>query len=182
MKKSLKKSLKVNIFFLHFRFLYFTQDGEGKGLYRIDLADISQKQRVQPTQIVTINHLKAFMIDFETVRLYFPNHTQNTMLSSFVDGSDIQDIRPDVILPSYKHIISLTGYDNRFYWTNGSEMLSEEFDPRFEKYRHNKLLFFDKYYRGLNMYHPRMQPTPGRVKHWSFSSSTAYLQLHLDLQ
>ncbi|XP_067675199.1 proto-oncogene tyrosine-protein kinase ROS-like isoform X2 [Haliotis asinina] len=141
-------------------FLYFTQDGEGKGLYRIDLADINPKRRVQPTQIVTINHLKAFMIDFETVRLYFPNHTQNTMLSSFVDGSDIQDIRPNVIMPNYEHIISLTGYDNRFYWTNGSEMMSEEFDPRFEKFRHNELLFFDKYYRGLNMYHPRMQPTP----------------------
>ena len=147
--------------FLLNRFLYFTQYGEDKGLYQIDLGDIGKSGPVRPTQLVYIDNLLSFVIDFDNVRLYYPNSTENTMMSVFVDGTDSKDIREKVFQPNFYHVLSIANYKGLFYWTNGTKVLSEEFDPGFKKYRHNELLFFNNYYRGFNLYHPSAQPTPG---------------------
>ncbi len=45
---------------------------------------------------MNIDLVSAFVVDCADYRIYFPNSTQNTMLSAYLDGSDITDIRKKV--------------------------------------------------------------------------------------
>lgn len=47
-------------------------------------------------RIVNIDLVSAFVVDYSDYRIYFPNSTQNTMLSAYLDGSDVTDIRQKV--------------------------------------------------------------------------------------
>ena len=45
---------------------------------------------------MNIDLVSAFVVDYSDYRIYFPNSTQNTMLSAYLDGSDVTDIRQKV--------------------------------------------------------------------------------------
>ena len=47
-------------------------------------------------RIVNIDLVSAFVVDYSGYQIYFPNSTQNTMLSAYLDGTDTTDIRTNV--------------------------------------------------------------------------------------
>lgn len=142
-------------------YLFYALNGEDKGLYRVDLDSIHQSAKPKSKHIVTISDLSAFMVDFDNVQLYFPNNSMDTIMSCFLDGSDVKDFRPKVVARAYHGITSMAYYNRSFFWTDGQNTWGEEYDPGFSQYRHNNLLLFDPPYSGFHLYHPKAQPTPG---------------------
>ncbi|XP_064613642.1 proto-oncogene tyrosine-protein kinase ROS-like [Liolophura sinensis] len=141
-------------------FLYFTIAAEGHGLYRVDMADLDGTDKPKRKLIIRNELLSSFTIDYQNIQLYFPNDSQNTMLATFLDGSDVSNIRPNVIRPDFHHVVSMVYHQGLFYWTNGNVVLQEEYDPRRKSYRHNSMPFFENHFRGFNMLHPSAQPKP----------------------
>ncbi|KAK7463223.1 hypothetical protein BaRGS_00038208, partial [Batillaria attramentaria] len=145
-------------------YLYFALHGKGRGLYRVDLTLIHRTAKPRPAHIVTSDDLHAFVIDFDNVQLYFPkfltNTSLNTIMSSFLDGSNVKDFRPNVVSRAYAGITSFIYYDGAFFWTNRRTVWNEEYDPGFSAFHHNNMLIFGDNFNGLNLFHPKAQPTP----------------------
>ncbi|KAK3578565.1 hypothetical protein CHS0354_025280 [Potamilus streckersoni] len=141
-------------------YLYIVLTGEKKGLFRIDLADISPTTLPTPQQLISVD-LLTLNIDFNNLQLLFPNHSQNTIMSSFLDGTGISNMRSmRVVKPNFLDIVSMVWHDEKFFWTNGTKVFREDYDVGNRTYYHNPLLFFEKHYRGFNLYHSTSQPSP----------------------
>jgi proto-oncogene tyrosine-protein kinase ROS len=141
------------------RYLYWTQFGQG--LFRMDLNDIGKKgSRPSQYRIIRQDTLYTLFIDHQNYRLYFPNSTMNTIMSSSLDGTDLTNIRPNMQRPYFLLVKSLLYFDKLFYWTNGEYFSKEEFDPRNNVYHHNKMFFLERHFLGLNLFHPSAQPKP----------------------
>ncbi|XP_060072088.1 proto-oncogene tyrosine-protein kinase ROS-like [Ylistrum balloti] len=144
-------------------FLYFTQSGNYGGLYRIDTGEIQNWGRfftrsAKPS-LVTYCELSAFFIDHGNMQLYFPNDSQNTMLTSFLDGSGQEDLRKGKVLwRNFHNISSMVFYNGTFWWTNGDTVMTEEHDIDSDILYHNSILFFTHHYTSFNLYLPTTQP------------------------
>ncbi|KAK6171122.1 hypothetical protein SNE40_019378 [Patella caerulea] len=141
-------------------YMYYSDYGLGRGIYRVDLADVGKPGPIKQKQMVFYDRITSFAMDFSNMQLYYANSTKNTMIASYFDGSDVQDIRRDVSQGNFSNMLSMTYYDGKFYWSNGNDIIAEEYDKDHNTYRQNGLLFFNKHYSGLNVYHPTVQPTP----------------------
>ncbi|XP_021360876.1 proto-oncogene tyrosine-protein kinase ROS-like isoform X2 [Mizuhopecten yessoensis] len=146
-------------------FLYFTQSGDKAGLYRIDTGDIRSMGRFfsmpAKPKLVIYCELKAFFIDHGNMQLYFPNDSQNTMLTSFLDGSGLVDLRKGkVVRPNYHNITSMVFYNGTFWWTNGINVMKEDYDVNRDMFYLNFLPFFTHHYTSFNLYLPTSQPPP----------------------
>ncbi|XP_069131795.1 proto-oncogene tyrosine-protein kinase ROS-like isoform X3 [Argopecten irradians] len=146
-------------------FLYFTQTGDNAGLYRIDTGDIRKLGRYFTKsaypRLVMYCQLRTFFIDHSNMQLYFPNDSQNTMLTSFLDGSGLVDLRKGkVVRPNYHNITSMVFYNGTFWWTNGDDMMKEDYDVNRDMFYLNPLLFFTHHYTSFNLYLPTSQPPP----------------------
>ena len=83
-------------------------------------------------------------------------------MSAYLDGTGIKDIRRgSVARPHFINIESIICYDEKFFWTNGTKVFSEEYDVGNRTYYHNSLLLFEEHFRGFNMLYPKAQPFPG---------------------
>lgn len=60
----------------------------GGGLYRLDLADISNgvKHEVTPDLILSSPHLGAFTVDHTSFRILVPDQFKNTVVAVSLDG------------------------------------------------------------------------------------------------
>ena len=90
-------------------------------------------------------------------------------MSSFFDGKELTDIRPNVVKPNFHAIKSMVFYNGSFYWTDGDKVLHEIYDQHGKKYHHNKIHFEENHFGGFNLLHPSAQPTPGKQKLHSFN-------------
>ncbi|KAI4491041.1 hypothetical protein M0802_010458 [Mischocyttarus mexicanus] len=109
------------------------------GLYRLDLADISNgvKHEVQPYLILEDAYLGAFTVDHTNFRLLVPHQTENTVMSVSLDGREVLNMRANTQQPKFKNVLSLAMANGLFYWTNGEEVLTEDYHPEKNKYFHN---------------------------------------------
>ena len=145
-------------------------------MYRVDLADLGQPLHdLADYLIFNIDILHSFAVDYQNYRLYFPNETKNTMLSIYLDGSDVVDIRPNVQSPDFIEVKSLVYHEGLFYWTNGKKMMAEEYAQRERQYHHNEMLLFNDPYSGLNIWHPLAQRLPGQSTLYHVLMSTITL-------
>lgn len=148
------------MFFYIFRYLYYTL-WDKAGLYAIPLVDFTVRKEPVPRRIIPFS-MQTFFIDYENLLLFFPNNTHNTIMSAYLDGSGITDMRhKSVARPHFLNTKSIVFYDEKFFWTNGSKVFSEEFDSGNRTYYHHSLALFEKHFTGLNLYYPNSQPVPG---------------------
>ena len=104
--------------------------------------------------------LHTFVLDYDSFLLYIPNNPQNTIMSAYLDGTGLTDVRRGtVVRPYFINIASMVMYDGKFFWTNGSVLYSEEFDKN-RTYYHNALALLEKHFCGFNLYYPKAQPIP----------------------
>lgn len=78
------------LIYLSFRYLFWAQQGGdlGGGLYRLDLANISNGVRhdAPPEIIVKDAHLGAFTVDHADFRILVAHLKRNTVLAVSLDG------------------------------------------------------------------------------------------------
>ncbi|XP_039755125.1 proto-oncogene tyrosine-protein kinase ROS isoform X1 [Pararge aegeria] len=113
---------------------------ERGGLYRLDLANISNGVRhdAPPEQIVRDAHLGAFTVDHADFRLLVAHLRQNTVLAVSLDGREVTDFRSKTQTPMFLSARSIAYANGLFYWTNGREMLTEEYHEKSDSYFHNE--------------------------------------------
>ncbi|XP_045769581.1 proto-oncogene tyrosine-protein kinase ROS isoform X2 [Maniola jurtina] len=113
---------------------------ERGGLYRLDLANISNGVRhdAPPELIVRDAHLGAFTVDHADFRLLVAHLRQNTVLAVSLDGREVSDFRSNTQKPMFFSARSIAYANGLFYWTNGREMLTEEYHKQSDSYYHNE--------------------------------------------
>lgn len=69
-------------------FLFWVLGGARGGLYRLDLAEVSNgiKHETRPSLLLEDPHLGAFVVDHANFRLLVPHHANNTVLAVSLDG------------------------------------------------------------------------------------------------
>ncbi|CAG5115203.1 unnamed protein product, partial [Candidula unifasciata] len=151
-------------------YLYYIINGLGKGLYRIALGAISHLwtnpysfpavPATSPRLIVPMSDLQTHVIDFYNVRLYVINNTAKVMMAAFLDGSNMRPFHEKIVSSAFSQVSSMVFYNQTFIWTDSKKMYVEEYESRFQNYRHNELLFFTPPYTGMDVFHPSAQPMP----------------------
>nr|XP_026496387.1 proto-oncogene tyrosine-protein kinase ROS isoform X1 [Vanessa tameamea] len=113
---------------------------ERGGLYRLDLANISNGVRhdAPPELIVRDAHLGAFTVDHADFRLLVAHLRRNTVLAVSLDGREVTDFRSNTQTPMFFSARSIAYANGLFYWTNGQEMLTEEYHDQSDSYFHNE--------------------------------------------
>ncbi|XP_026748879.2 proto-oncogene tyrosine-protein kinase ROS isoform X1 [Galleria mellonella] len=114
--------------------------GDRGGLYRLDLANISNGVRHEspPELIVRDAHLGAFTVDHADFRLLVAHLKRNTVLAVSLDGREVTDFRSNTQTPMFSATRSIAYASGLFYWTNGREMLTEEYHAQSDSYFHNE--------------------------------------------
>ncbi|XP_050679139.1 proto-oncogene tyrosine-protein kinase ROS-like isoform X2 [Leptidea sinapis] len=113
---------------------------ERGGLYRIDLATISNgvRHETPPEVIVRDAYLGAFTVDHADFRLLVTHLRRNTVLAVSLDGREVNDFRSNTQTPMFFSAKSIAYASGLFYWTNGKEMLTEEYHAQSDSYYHNE--------------------------------------------
>ncbi|CAG9787793.1 unnamed protein product [Diatraea saccharalis] len=122
-------------------YLFWALRGSDRGgLYRLDLANISNGVRHEspPEHIVRDPYLGAFTVDHADFRLLVAHLKRNTVLAVSLDGREVTDFRSNIQSPMFKSTRSIAYAGGLFYWTNGREMLTEEYHPQINTYFHNE--------------------------------------------
>lgn len=150
--------------FIYSRYLYYTRPYQGTGgLYMVDIAEFDQAGEPFPQHLIKAD-IRTFTIDHENLLLYYPNNTQNTVMSAYLDGTGITNTRDgNVARAHFYGISSIIHYDRKYFWTNGSLVFGEEMDPSTRMYYHHSFAFLEKRFTGFNLYHSGSQPKPGEV-------------------
>lgn len=114
-------------------------DAVDNGLYRLDLGEISNgiKHETKPFPMVRGKNLGAFIVDHARYRLLVPMQDDNTIMSVSLNGKEQEDIRRNTQSPLLHSVKSLAMANNLFFWTNGKEILSEEYHSKHHAYYHN---------------------------------------------
>ncbi|XP_028033617.1 proto-oncogene tyrosine-protein kinase ROS isoform X3 [Bombyx mandarina] len=120
-------------------YLFWAMRGvERGGLYRLDLASISNGVLHSSEMIVRDPHLGAFTVDHADFRILVAHLKRNTVLAVSLDGREVTDFRSNTITPMFQSTRSIAYAGGLFYWTNGKEMLTEEHHAKSDSYFHNE--------------------------------------------
>lgn len=120
-------------------FWVIPKESVDSGLYRLDLGEISNgiKHETRPFPIIKGGNLGAFIVFYSRVHLYVSMQDNNTITSVSLNGNDQQDIRKNALSPLMQSVKSLAMVNELFFWTNGKEILTEEFHHQRRVYYHN---------------------------------------------
>lgn len=138
-----------------------------EGIYRIDLGDIdkipepevSRKlyyvceitislkikiitiiEKFKPQLILRKQHLGSFMVDYANKRLLVAYQFENTVKSVSMDGKIVIDVRINVKQPKLKNVTTMSIADGLLYWSDGVDVLAENYDSNNLVFFHNVLL------------------------------------------
>ncbi|XP_063703914.1 proto-oncogene tyrosine-protein kinase ROS isoform X2 [Culicoides brevitarsis] len=109
------------------------------GLYRLDLAEISNGVRHEggPGRVISWQDLGAFTIEHSKFRLLVPYQDRNTVFSVSLDGKDTENIRNNTRSAKFESVKSISYANSLFIWTNGREIIREEYHREENVYYHN---------------------------------------------
>ncbi|XP_063241344.1 proto-oncogene tyrosine-protein kinase ROS isoform X2 [Bacillus rossius redtenbacheri] len=145
-------------------YLFWVVRGNGKrGLYRLDLADISNgvKHEVTPDLILEDPHIGAFTVDHTNFRLLVVNNTQNNVVGISFNGNKVLQLRNNTQKSMFENVTSLAVSGGLFYWTSGNQLLMEEYLQDTDSYYH--IMFPEVTGRplvSLEVLAPTAQPMP----------------------
>ncbi|KAG1702093.1 Proto-oncogene tyrosine-protein kinase ROS [Nymphon striatum] len=146
-------------------FLYWAVHGiPNGGIYQIDLASLGKVLLHQRDSRPLLKDylLSAFAIDYKKFSILYPDELDKTMMSMSLYGdSTAMNIRRNMQASLFHNIISIASHKELFYWTDGEDLLGEQYHHEEKKYYHNAFsLVQDKPLSRLNIYHPSSQPYP----------------------
>jgi len=76
-------------------------------------------------------------VDHTNFQLLVPHHIKNTVISVSLDGREVLDFRTNTQSPKFNNVVSLAMANKLFYWTNGEEILNENYHNGQNRYFHN---------------------------------------------
>ncbi|XP_071801017.1 proto-oncogene tyrosine-protein kinase ROS-like [Asterias amurensis] len=174
-------------------FLYWSELGFMRGIYRLDLSHlIPTSSTYQQELIIEADDIESFFIDPSGFQVIFPNATNDTIVASFLDGSEQTVLRVDDghILEYFTNVSNLIYYNELFVWTRYDDV-EKSCDFVTDPYGyHAAYLYYEttlggitesdhffcsEAYHGLDIYHPHYQPIPT-----PFSPPTGLHVLFLD--
>ncbi|CAH0553544.1 unnamed protein product [Brassicogethes aeneus] len=145
-------------------FLFWAIQDEVKGgLYKLDLADISNgiKHEIQPKMILSDSSLGAFLVDYSNFLLYVSYQEQNTIYKVSFDGKDKSNMRSKVTKSKMQKVISMAYTNKKFYWVDSNKLYFEEYNQIYESYFHNTIPSrTEHFYKKIFINQPSSQPTP----------------------
>ncbi|XP_037036977.1 protein sevenless isoform X3 [Bradysia coprophila] len=122
-------------------YLFWVISGQSdeSGLFRLDLGDVSNgvKHETVPFPMWSRWNIGAFTLDYISFKILVPLQDNNTVISMDLDGKKKEDIRRNTQTPKFKLVKSLGMANQIFYWTNGYEVINEEFHETERNYYHN---------------------------------------------
>ncbi|XP_072155472.1 proto-oncogene tyrosine-protein kinase ROS isoform X1 [Bemisia tabaci] len=137
---------------------------KGIGVFRLDLADIGMNpsETFEPTKIYENPNLGVFIVDYTNFQLIAPVHNDNTVISISFDGKGVSDLRKNTQRPQFQDVKSLAMANDLFYWTNGENILTEEYHPGLKSFFHNGFQEFLKNFPlvAIMVNLPSSQPVP----------------------
>lgn len=115
-------------------------DSDG-GLFRLDLGDISNgvKHENKPSHILQNLTLGAFTVDHMRYRILVADEKYHKVIAVSLDGKDQDDIRNEknIVSSQFNYVKSLAYANGLFYWSNGYEVLTEDYHVKQKRYYHN---------------------------------------------
>ncbi|ELU14561.1 hypothetical protein CAPTEDRAFT_210985 [Capitella teleta] len=150
-------------------YLFWTVYGPEQGLFRADLADLQGKYPIAPGRpIYPSNVMQSFTVDYIPYRLYFPNSSNASMMSLYLDGRDAKVIHNNTQTSTWEHVTSLAFHQGLFYWSKlrsaaskSKKVYFEEYNPQSKLYFHSQMIFSSGKFARLRIWHPLNQPWPG---------------------
>lgn len=143
-----------------YRFLFYTI--EKKGLYRIDLQDVSNgvKYEIQPLLIYDKSDTKAFTIDYVHFKILLVSETDNNVYAVHLDGRKWEPLRTNRTELLFHLTKSIVCTNELFYWTSGDSLLEEQKNN--DEYYHNSFRSFAGItnFRSIIVKLPSAQPVP----------------------
>lgn len=134
------------------------------GLYRLDLAEISNGVRHEggPGRVISWEDLGAFTIEHSKFRLLVPYQDRNTVFSVSLDGKDTENIRSNTRSAKFQMVKSISYANSLFIWTNGREIIREEYHREENVYYHNAVTtdLSNDTIVSVHIDWPLAQPTP----------------------
>lgn len=134
------------------------------GLYRLDLAEISNGVRHEggPGRVISWEDLGAFTIEHSKFRLLVPYQDRNTVFSVSLDGKDTENIRSNTRSAKFQTVKSISYANSLFIWTNGREIIREEYHREENVYYHNAVTtdLSNDTIVSVHIDWPLAQPTP----------------------
>lgn len=130
-----------------FRYLFWVINGSSSenGLYRLDLGNVSNgvKHDVLPSLILNSTSIGAFAIDYVSLKILVPLQKDNKVISVDLDGKNDDEIRNANNTQNLmtQNVKSIAMANQMFYWTDGKQMINEEFHSTEKKYYNNKFPF-----------------------------------------
>lgn len=78
-------------------------------------------------------------MDYTHRRLLVAYQSENTIKSVTLDGKVVVDVRLNAKQPKFKNVVSVSILNGLFYWTNGLEIFTEDYDSNDYRYLHKGL-------------------------------------------
>lgn len=138
-------------------------DSLDSGLFRLGLAEISNgiRHENKPKHMIHGQNLGAFTVDHARFRLLVPLQKNNTVIAVSLDDKEPENIRKRTQTPRFNSVKSLSYANDLFYWTNGEEVLTEEYHAIQDIYYHNVYPDLSNHtFVGVYVVIPSAQPIP----------------------
>ncbi|XP_022081965.1 proto-oncogene tyrosine-protein kinase ROS-like [Acanthaster planci] len=157
-------------------FIYWSELGLSKGIYRLDLAHLGNNATARKELIIQLDNVETFLIDPVGYQVIFPNANNDSIVSSFLDGSeqDMLRVGENHVLEFFTNVSSLAYFNNLFVWTrydnavrNCSLTNGDQYNKAFMYFEATSgtIMESDHFicaeaYHGLDVFHPYYQPIP----------------------
>lgn len=89
-----------------------------------------------------------------------PETFSGKLITKIVSRREITDIRMNTARPMFRNVVSLAMAHGLFYWTNGFEVLTEEYHPGQDAYFHNIGGVSSRTYVSIGVDSTTAQPIP----------------------
>ncbi|XP_042220290.1 proto-oncogene tyrosine-protein kinase ROS-like isoform X2 [Homarus americanus] len=106
-------------------YVWWISEDVNKGLHRLDL-NVESEQQSEPKVVLQASDLGGLVLDPPNFQVLVADRKKNTMLAVSLDGTSVTNLRANTQQAYFKQLRSVVHLNNRFFWTDGNEVFTEE--------------------------------------------------------
>ncbi|XP_072018454.1 proto-oncogene tyrosine-protein kinase ROS-like [Amphiura filiformis] len=158
-------------------YLYWSELGSNKGIFRIDLADTGPDYSgISPELVIEEGTIKSFVVDSFAYELFYPNETSHAIFGAFLDGSESQILVPASRFgdSDFDSVNGIVYYNGLLTWTRYTEEAGSCFISGYKPFTIDRMFVHTgsttyqehdafacvEAFHGLDVFHPSYQPYP----------------------
>ncbi|ROT69853.1 putative proto-oncogene tyrosine-protein kinase ROS [Penaeus vannamei] len=104
---------------------WISEDVDG-GLYRLDMNDSDETKEPEIVLSSPELDLGGLVLDPPNFQVLVADRKNNAMLAVSLDGTSVTNLRANTQRAFFQHLKSVVHLNSRFFWTDGSEVYTEE--------------------------------------------------------